>query len=375
MKIFKRNVLLKKERDGKKVIMKGDSTPEKSEPFPVFDRKKIWGITNPFKRKRKDQMKVDKEVHEIISNNDEMLSRDSVNNGFVIMRNKDLNKKTRFAQGISPLQINRSRYQIFDEGGHFKDGFDIYDRQTQQRHKIDFAFCGNDTRQCATWDFAPLCEMREVDGNGFNAFRTRLHQDDNFVERQLMMNRREDIFHRAGQNKGVTDNGLHMFGGQFRDPITQTDFFMTSDVRYGKELPPLLQRIEYRINPIFKPLVRKTHNTTRWINKYLKLNRSPEEILKVYAEKRSKELLKSWLTEKEYESLMNLGEMEIYNDDEIYIVKKNPHETVVVKKGDQKEEFCIIPKEYGYAGGDVLLTKIMMIKTDPQNFKKVAIKR
>jgi len=341
----------------------------------MFDCKRTWPLQRP---KKKDDlastnqvMKVNKEVHSIISDNEETLSRDSKENGFILMRNK-----TPAQTPLGSLQPQtRSRFQIFDEGGHFKDGFDVYDRQTKQRHKIDFAFCGNDENQCATWDFAPLCEMREVDGIGFNSFRTRLHQDDLFVEQQLRMNRRENIFHQAGIGKGVTDNGLHMFGGQFQDPITKTNFFMTSDVRYGKDPPPLLQRLEYQINPIFKPLIRKTYSTTRWINKYLKLNRSPDEILREFAEKKSKTLLKSWLTEKEYDSLMTLGKMEIYNDDEIFIVKKNPHDTVLVKKGDKKEEFCIIPKNFGYASGDILLTKVMMIKTDPSNFKKVAIKR
>lgn len=337
----------------------------------MFDCIRTWPLRRPKEKGvLASTMKVDKDVHNIITNNQETLSRDKQENGFVLMRNK-----TPAQTPLGSSQFSQSRYRVQDEGGNFKDGFDIYDTQTQKRHKIDFAFCGNDVNQCATWDFAPLGEMQEVDGNGFNSFRTRLHQDDRFIEQQLMMNRRESIFHKAGINKGVTDNGLHMFGGKFRDPQTQSNFFMTSDVRYGKDPPPLLQRMEYQIIPIFKPLIRKTYNTTRWINKYLKLNRSPDDILREYAEKKSKHLLKSWLTEKEYDSLMNLGEMEIYNDDEIYIIKKNPHDTVVVKKGNQKEEFCIIPKNFGYASGDILLTKIMMIKTNPQNFKKVAIKR
>jgi len=290
------------------------------------------------------------------------------------------------ADGIAPItQTNNflgpRRFTVQDQGGSFKDGFDIFDTQTRQRHKIDFAFAGTDNNNATTWDFAPLGEMQEVDGRGFNNFRTRLHQDDRFVAQQVMMNRREDIFHQAGKKKGVTSSGLHMFGGQFRDPQTDSNFFMTSDVRYGRETPPFLVRLEYHVAPIFKPLVNKIYHTKLKINTYLKLNRSPDQILKEYAEMKSDKLLKSWLSEKEYDSLMNLGEMEIYNDDEIFIIKKNPNETVRVKKNNGrgdcqvKQEYCIIPDKYGYATGDVLLSKIMMIKTDPEKFKQVAILR
>jgi len=346
----KHNIIFKKKRDGKTVVMKMDSAPDPDQQS--FDCARTWPLKHGDEEKNK------------------------IPDGFVVMRNKPPDE--------IPLGTGtglQSRYRIQDEGGHFKDGFNIFDKQTNQKHQIDFAFCGKDTNQSATWDFAPLGEMREVDGGGFNNFRTKLHQDDRFVEQQLMMNRREHIFHQAGTNKGVTDNGLHMFGGRFNDPITNSQFRMTSDVRFGKDLPPLLQRLEYNINPIFKPLIRKTISTKLWINKYLKLNRSPDDILKEFAENKSRKLLKSWLTEKEYDSLMNLGEMEIYNDDEIYIVKKNPHDVVKVKKNNGRgdcqlqEEFCIIPQEYGYASGDVLLTKVMMIKTNPENFKQVAIRR
>ncbi len=286
-------------------------------------------------------------------------------------------------QSFSAINPNptTSRFRVQDQGGSFKDGFDVFDTITKQKHKIDFAFAGDDNNRCTTWDFAPLGEMQEVDGGGFDRFRTRLHRDDRFVAQQVMMNRREQIFHEAGKGKGVTSSGLHMFGGRFKDQITHSDFFMTSDVRYGRENAPFLIRLEYQVSPFFKPIVRKIDATKRKINQYLKLNRSPDEILSEYADRKSKQLLKSWLSEKEYDSLMNLGEMEIYNDDEIFIVKKNPHATVKVKKNNGRgdcqlvEEFCVIPVKFGYAAGDILLSKIMMIKTDPENFKKVAIRR
>jgi len=265
-----------------------------------------------------------------------------------------------------------SRWRVQD-GGSFNDGFTVTDMQTNTTTQIDYGFVGTDTNASTTWDFAPLCEMREVEGNNFNQFRTQLHQDDQFVERQVMMNRRHAIYQTRSETAGTISNGLHMYSGTFTDPVDGQKFWLSSDVRYGRNKPPLSARIGYHIptQKIKWPLLRAKHK----INKVLKLNRSPEEILREHAERKSKQLLKQWLSEKEYNDLMQLGEMEIYNDDEIYIVRKSPGATVTVKKNGKQDEFCLITEKLGYAMGDILLTKIMMLKTDPEHFKKVAIKR
>lgn len=265
-----------------------------------------------------------------------------------------------------------SRYRVQD-GGRWNDGFTVTDTQTNRTTQIDFGFVGNDTTNSTTWDFAPLGEMREVEGNDFNQFRRQLHQDDQFVERQVMMNRRHEIYHTASETAGTTSNGLHMFSGTFTDPVDGQKFWLSSDLRYGRNKPPFFARLEYYL-PRFKVL-RQIKKKLIQINHILKLNRSPEDILREDAERNSKKLLKEWLSDKEYNDLMKLGEMEIYNDDEIYIVKRNPSATVKVKKNGKEEEFCLITEKMGYAMGDVLLTKIMMLKTNPENFKKVAIKR
>lgn len=94
------------------------------------------------------------------------------------------------------------------------------------------------------------------------------------------------------------------------------------------------------------------------------------------ARARSMELLMSWLTAKEYKALIETGELEIRSPEEantVFIVKKDPQAKVVVKQNNQpKEMLCVMPSGFSFADGDVLLSKIMMLKTDPQHFIKLA---
>jgi len=127
-------------------------------------------------------------------------------------------------------------------------------------------------------------------------------------------------------------------------------------------------------------ILRRFHQKIKWkarsINKHLKLNRSGEEIQREYANKKSMKLLERWLEEDEFNKLMERGELEIFAGDVVYIVKKNPGATVIKKTKDGKEKhFCVITKEMGYAAGDVLLTKILLLKTDPKRFEEIAIQR
>lgn len=270
--------------------------------------------------------------------------------------------------------MSLSRWRIQD-GGSWRDGFTVTDVTSGATTNIDYAFLGTNTTSSATWDFAPLGEMQEVDWQQFSEFRQRLHQDDNFVSQQVMMNRRQRIWHDQTMGSGTTFAGLHHVWRECLDTTDGQRFWITSDVRYGRNVPPMLARLHYRIDPLFRQIRWATRRYKERINKILKLNRSPEEILAEAAQRKSEQLLREWLSEKEYHTLMKLGELEIYNDDEIYIIKKNPQATVTVKKDGKEDEFCLITKEMGYCAGDVLLTKIMMLKTDPENFKKQAIKR
>ncbi len=93
-------------------------------------------------------------------------------------------------------------------------------------------------------------------------------------------------------------------------------------------------------------------------------------------ESKSFELLKEWLSPNEYRDLMDDGLVKITTGDETYTIKKTPNETVLVTNNKTKYtvgDYCLVHEDGGYATGDVLLTKIMMIKTDPENFKRIAI--
>jgi len=85
------------------------------------------------------------------------------------------------------------RYDITDPK-HPLDEFTITDSKNLESVKIHFAWLGGNMKKTGTWDFAPLCEMTECDHGGYEEFRLKLHQDDDFAEQQLIMNRRHDIW-------------------------------------------------------------------------------------------------------------------------------------------------------------------------------------
>ena len=94
------------------------------------------------------------------------------------------------------------------------------------------------------------------------------------------------------------------------------------------------------------------------------------------ANKKSFELLKEWLSETEYNSLMEEGNIELpsqYEKDTIYIVDKNPMKRIGVKKEGKvvQKSFCI-HAPHSYADGDLLLANIMLLKTDEKEFLKIA---
>lgn len=107
---------------------------------------------------------------------------------------------------------------------------------------------------------------------------------------------------------------------------------------------------------------------------YIDGPKNKEEQLQARA--KSMELLQDWLTAKEYRALTDQGELEIpsaMESDVVFLVKRDPQAKVVkVVKGKPKEMLCVLPEEPGYADGDVLLSKIMMLKTDPARFQKLA---
>ena len=86
-------------------------------------------------------------------------------------------------------------------------------------------------------------------------------------------------------------------------------------------------------------------------------------------------LLKSWLSPNEYRDLMDDGILKIETGDEIYHICKVPSQTVYCEKkdGTRVGDFCLVHSSGQFAIGDILLTKVMMIKTDPLNFKTISV--
>jgi hypothetical protein len=93
------------------------------------------------------------------------------------------------------------------------------------------------------------------------------------------------------------------------------------------------------------------------------------------AKKRSLKLLKDWLSTAEYNYLME-GELHLpsQNGEEIYILKRDAHARIEVRnKKTQKPKHYLCVNPIGFAEGDMLLSKILAIKTNEREFLKVAI--
>ncbi len=257
--------------------------------------------------------------------------------------------------------------------------FTVTDTTTSATQTINYNYVGNSSNAATTWDFAPLVEQKECDENGYLQFRNRMHgNDEQFIGRQMLWNRRLDVFHEqeirykngtsvTGTFDWNTRTGSSLSTNTFTSSDTNGTFWLTSDVTtYSKGIPwiakkyPRLARGYLNAKKKFKKL-----------SKILNLNESGENRAHRLKEKNGMKLLKGWLDEKEFTQIMKRGELEIFAEDAVYIVKKNPMATVIKKdKNGNKESFCLIPKNMGYATGDILLAKILMLKTDPKNFEK-----
>jgi hypothetical protein len=116
---------------------------------------------------------------------------------------------------------------------------------------------------------------------------------------------------------------------------------------------------------------------------------SPEEILrrdKLSEERRKKqkegdlkatELLKSWLSEAEWNYLQENNEIELpsqHEKDTIYIVKRHGIRNVTKKvNGVPTDEFCIYTGGM-YANDDHVLSQILMIKAEEEKFLETAVR-
>ena len=91
---------------------------------------------------------------------------------------------------------------------------------------------------------------------------------------------------------------------------------------------------------------------------------------------RADELLKKWLSEAEYNYLQEHSEIEFpsqHEKDVIYIVKKNVSSKVIRKvNGVETEALCVMPLDGRLVNDDGLLSKILLLKTDEEEFLRLA---
>lgn len=93
------------------------------------------------------------------------------------------------------------------------------------------------------------------------------------------------------------------------------------------------------------------------------------------ANKRAEQLLKSWLSPEEYNYLQEHEELQIPSKkepDTIYIVKKREYEMVTVRKNNEDSHRLCIHNNEGHVNDDGLLSKILLLKTDEEQFLKIA---
>lgn len=273
-----------------------------------------------------------------------------------------------------------SRYIVNDDR---ISGYNVTDITDGTSYQIRYNFTGSANATTATtWQFAPIDEQWEVEPDKAERFRRRLHQDDQFIGNQIIWNSRLNQLHQYREDNSWTtwtSSGLTCTTASGTD--TAGTWWLTSDVGYWHNKEPTLKnRIIYQVTEVIpravfkKPLTPITRPVGNLIRK-LKLNPTAEQHQRRLAERKSMKLLKGWLDPHEFKSLMERGELEIFAEDVVYIVKKDPGATVSRKKNGKQAEFCMIPTKMGWATGDILLSKILMLKANPEEFERVAIKR
>jgi len=283
------------------------------------------------------------------------------------------------------------RYDITDQRNTF-EGFTITDSVTKEIVVIHFAWVGKYMDKTGTWEYCPLCEMTEVDHQGFDKFRLRLHQDEEFAKQQMIMNRRHDIWwdlhkeekvvarkpRRGAEGYSTLHTKFNNYSIRCKDIDGKKFLFSGSlkDKKIYETHPEWL--IESRLWMLYREYQESIRKANRLISRIcwrLKINLSFEDVQMFKAYERSNKLLKEWLTEDEYRWLVCQGELRIKHEDETFIIKKESFSKVeVVNKNNEKSSYCFITRDSGVTDPDILLTKILMIKTNPKKFKEIAIR-
>ena len=274
-----------------------------------------------------------------------------------------------------------NRYTVEDGSKIYKrftNDFTITDTWTDEEWDVHFAWLGKDMRKTGTWDYAPLAEMNDCEGQEYDKFRIKLHQDQKFVEQQLTMLRRYHIWWEKHKTEIRTKDELRTHFDN--DSMVCRDVDNTKYIFSGNPLDKELND-SYPIWLLNKDIFfllkkyKKTHSLLSRILWRLQINLSAEDKQLWRAHKNSEKLLRQWLSEDEFRWLVHQGELTIKHDDETYIIHKRSTANVIhIDKNNHKSKYCLIAKSPDAPIGDELLAKILMIKTEPERFKKIAIK-
>lgn len=284
------------------------------------------------------------------------------------------------------------RYDITDSDKSIPE-YTITDSKTLESIVIHFAWVGKDMNKTGTWDYYPLFEMEEINKKEFNDFRLRLHQDDDFAGQQLIMNRRHDIWWdlhkeqrvyakkpRRGTTGHTTLHTRYNSNTLKCKDIDGKKFLFSGNLEDQKILethPEWL--IESRVWRILTEYRKAKKHTSSLLARFLwrmKINISAEDHERFKSHTKSLKLLKEWVSEDELRWLCHQGELSIKHGDETYIIKKDAYSTVKVVDGNNNvKQYCMVLKESGATIPDILLSKILMIKTNPKKFKETAILR
>jgi len=249
-----------------------------------------------------------------------------------------------------------------------------------------------------TVQYAPICEMGEVEPIPFREYMRRLEEDPDFREAQLEA--QERLFIDQHECPLWLTDGLRLLHkliehglnlDHIRQTIMEPAYGAILDHRIGdptfmgipakfdevRSLQELLEYDDQRILDIHQQYLHALQSYERFIEITAPLHAmaalSFEE--QKAADEKALELLKNVLSPSEMEGLIKNGHVKIpsvQDPDVIYLVKRSPHERIDVYKGDKlKERLCVVFKE-PLPSDDILLTKIFMAKYNERDMLEVA---
>ena len=96
------------------------------------------------------------------------------------------------------------------------------------------------------------------------------------------------------------------------------------------------------------------------------------------AKKKADKLVRSWLSDTEYNALKHEDGLRIkskFEENTEYLVKPLSYQRVEkYVNGELKQLLCMVDKQPGFENDDTVLHKILMLKTNEKQFLEIAVK-